>query len=87
MSRKATKAALVSVTLAFALLGTACAPSPVDTFTGEVSVESTDIRKKNCYAHVILPDGQKDTIKIGRRVSCHFDKGSIIKVVNGDYVK
>lgn len=87
MFSKTTKAAVVAVALAFTLMGTACTPSPADTYTGEATVESTDVRKKNCYAKVVLSDGQKDTIKIGRRVNCNIPAKTVINIVDGEYKK
>lgn len=85
-SRKAS-VALAATAVVFALLGTGCGSTAADNYTGEVTVESTSISKKKCYANVILENGQKDRVKIGKRVSCQFDKGSKIRLKDGDYVK
>jgi len=88
-SRKAHHAAiLVPAVIAFALLGTACAPNEPG-YTGTAVVdepryEPGSRKSSRCVFKVSLPDGTKGEIsKYGPGGSCMVPKGTIIKIEDG----
>lgn len=78
---------LLPATIAFALLGTACAPTGND-YTGLATVdepryEPGSRKSSRCVFKVSLPDGSNGEISKYGKYNCMVPKGSVIKIENG----
>ncbi|MET4144113.1 hypothetical protein [Arthrobacter sp. UYCo732] len=77
--------------LGIGLLLTSCsAPGPADKYTGSAVIQDTykNSSKSGCKLVVSLPDGQTDTISVGRRTSCNgFANGQTVQLSNGNLVR
>jgi hypothetical protein len=75
--------------LGLGLLLSGCAapePGPADHYTGSAVIKDTyrSSRKSGCKLVVVLPDGQTDTVSVGRRTTCDgFDKSRTVQLSNG----
>lgn len=85
------KKTLGVLALGMGLLLSGCgAPGPADRYTGPAVVEDSykNSRKSGCKLVVALPDGQTDTVSVGRRTTCNgYSKGQSIQLSNGKLVR
>lgn len=79
------------LTLGLGLLLSSCgAPGPADHYTGPAVVKDSykNSRKTGCKLVVALPDGQTDTVSVGRRTTCTgYDRGGTVQLNNGSLVR
>lgn len=85
------KKSLGVLTLGLGLLLSGCgAPGPADHYTGPAVIQDSykNSRKTGCKLVVALPDGQTDTVSVGRRTTCDgYDKGRSVQLSNGNLVR
>lgn len=85
------KTKLTVLALGLGLLLTGCgAEGPADEYTGPVVIQDTHktSRKSGCKLVVAMPNGQTDTVSVGRRTTCSgFNKGQTVHLNHGDLVR
>lgn len=72
------------------LLLTGCAEGPADEYTGAVVIQGTHktSRKSGCKLVVAMPNGQTDTISVGRRTTCSgYNKGQTVQLNDGNLIR
>lgn len=83
------KKTLIGLSLAAGLLLTGCAsstPGPADHYTGKATIKESyrNSSKTGCKLVIKLPNGQEDTVRVGRRTTCNgWDAGRVITLTNG----
>lgn len=85
------KKSLGVLALGLGLLLSGCAaPGPTSHYTGSAVIQDSykNSRKSGCKLVVALPDGQTDTVSVGRRTTCDgYDKGRTVQISNGSLVR
>jgi hypothetical protein len=85
------KKAPVIVALGVGLLLSGCsAPGPAAEYTGPAVIKDAykTSRKTGCKLVVTLPDGQTDTVRVGRRTTCDgYNEGQEVQLRDGDLVR
>lgn len=85
------KKPLVVLALGLGLLLSGCgAPGPADHYTGTAVIQDSykNSRKTGCKLVIALPDGQTDTVSVGRRTTCDgYSKGQSVQLNNGDLIR
>jgi hypothetical protein len=81
------KKSLGVLALGLGLLLSGCAaPGPADHYTGSAVIQDAhrSSRKSGCKLVVTLPDGQTDTVSVGRRTTCDgYDKSRTVQLSDG----
>lgn len=83
------KKPLIVLSLAAGLLLTGCAsspPGPAEHYTGKATIKESyrTSHKTGCRVVVKLPNGQEDTLRVGRRTYCDgWTPGRVITITNG----
>lgn len=81
------KKSFTVVGVGLGLLLTGCgAPGPAAEYTGPAVIQDAykNSRKTGCKLVVKLPDGQTDTVRVGRRTTCDgWAKGQSIQINDG----
>lgn len=88
------KKTLTILAIASALTLSACGapqpPGPAAHYTGTATITDSYVksRKSGCKVVVKLPDGQADTLSVGRKTKCTgWDKGKSISISDGRLVR
>ena len=65
-------------------------PGPAADYTGPAVIKDAykNSRKTGCKLVVTLPDGQTDTVRVGRRTTCDgYNEGQEVQLRDGDLVR
>lgn len=85
------KKSLGVLALGLGLLLSGCAaPGPASHYSGSAVIQDAhrSSRKSGCKLVVALPNGQRDTISVGRRTTCDgYSKGQTVRLNNGNLVR
>lgn len=84
------KKRLAVLAVGLGLLLSGCAEGPAGDYTGPAVVQDTykSSRKAGCKLVVALPDGQTDTVSVGRRTTCTgYSKGQSVQLNDGNLVR